>query len=429
MSLKSVHTILEDISNHSGRLEKEAIINNRRNDAKFTKVIQYMLNPYLRFNISKIKYTPDPTQYSQYKTDDAIFGMLDFLSAKRGATDQEKNFLQIISSVDYYTADIVDRIVAKDPRCGASIKTFRKFISDIPYHCPMLCNSDGKAFIKAAGGDFSKTCYSIKKDGVRTWAVYDIMTGLTKYLSRSGKEFPNFNFAFDDDISKASVTLLNKYPELNQIPNFRYIIYDGEVDAGQQKSFQKLMTQIRKLEGVDPQIFKFHVFDLAIDSFDFIKRYQMLYDVFTTSAYNKVFLLEHFQTPVWVTTEHDLVRLAQTYIEQGEEGIVVKLNTAPYEFKRSKFWLKVKEFKTVDVEVTGWEYGTGKNTNVVGRLNCVLSNGVTFNVGSGLNDQERLEFMEDTPTLIEVAYQEMTQDGKPRFGTFVRVREDKTETD
>ena len=428
MSLKSVHTILEDINSHSGRLEKESIINNRRLDAKFVKVMNYMLNPYLRFNLSKIEFTPDPTQYAGYKNDDAIFSMLDFLATKRGATDQEKNFLQIISSVDYYTANVVDRIVAKDPRCGASIKTFRKFMPEIPYHCPMLCNSDTKAFIKAAGGNFAKTCYSIKKDGVRTWAVYDTVSGTTKYLSRSGKEFPNFNFAFDADIAKMSIELLNKYPEISEVPNFRYLIYDGEVDAGQIKSFQKLMTQIRKLEGVDPQIFKFHVFDLVIDTFDFIRRYQMLYNILTTSTYIKVFLLEHFQIPIWVTTEHDLARVAQTYIDQGEEGIVVKINTAPYEFKRSKYWLKVKKFETIDVEVTGWEYGTGKYTDVIGALNCVFR-GKPFNVGSGLSDQERSDFMQDTPTLIEVAYQEVTQDGKPRFGTFVRVRDDKIETD
>lgn len=294
----------------------------------------------------------------------------------------------------------------------------------------MLCNSDGKAFIKAASGSFAKTCYSIKKDGVRTWAVFDTLTLTAKYLSRSGKEFPNFNFAFDDDIAKASLELLKTYPEIRDLPNFRYIIFDGEVDAGQTKSFQKLMTQVRKLDGVDPQIFKFHIFDLAIVSadFDFIKRYQMLYDIFTRSTYSKVFLLEHFQVPTWVATEHDLARFAQKYIQQGEEGIVVKLYTAPYELKRSKYWLKVKEFKTIDVKVTGWEYGTGKYSNVIGKLNCIFR-GEPFNVGSGLSDQERLEFMDETPTLVEVAYQEVTQDGKPRFGTFVRVRDDKTETD
>ena len=223
--------------------------------------------------------------------------------------------------------------------------------------------------------------------------------------------------------------MLKKYPEINNLPNFRYIIYDGEVDAGQTKSFQKLMTQVRKLEGVDPQIFKFHIFDLALDGLDFIKRYQMMHDVLTTSTFSKIFLLEHFQVPSWVTSEYDLARLAQTHIAQGEEGIVVKLYTAPYEYKRSKYWLKMKKFHTIDVQVIGWEYGTGKNSDVIGKLNCVLNNGTTFNVGSGLSDQERIEFMDNTPTLIEVAYQEITNDGKPRFGTFVRVRDDKTEVD
>jgi len=423
MSLKSVHTILEDIAAHSGRLEKEAIINNRRNDEIFTKVIYYMLNPYMTFNMTSIPFAPDAL-FSEYKNNQSIFDMLDYLSAKNGATDQEKQFLTSISSVDKFTADVVDRIVSKDPRCGANIKIFKKFIPSIPYHCPMLCDKDISAYMKIINDNFSTSCYSIKKDGVRTWAVYNIESKMISYLSRSGKEFPNFNFAFDDDIHKASKSILETHPEIN---NSQYIIYDGEVDAGQTKSFQKLMTQVRKLDGVNPQIFRFHIFDLVIDGFSFIKRYQILHDVLKTSSFSKTFLLEHFQVPEWVKTEKDLIQLSQIHIDQGEEGIVVKTHTGVYEYKRSRQWLKVKKFETLDAKVTGWQYGTGKNANVMGKLNCILDSGIRFNVGSGFSDQERIDFMTNTPIIIEVDYQDMTKDGKPRFGTFVRIRDDKDE--
>jgi ATP-dependent DNA ligase len=59
-----------------------------------------------------------------------------------------------------------------------------------------------------------------------------------------------------------------------------------------------------------------------------------------------------------------------------------------------------------------------------------MRNGVTFNVGSGFSDDQRIEFMTETPSIVEVAYQELTKDGKPRFGTFVRSRDgDKSEID
>ena len=78
--------------------------------------------------------------------------------------------------------------------------------------------------------------------------------------------------AFDNDLYKLSNLLLEKYPD--KFTN-KKIIYDGEVDGGKSGSFQKLMTQVRKLGGVDPQRFKFHIFDLVLEDITFLERYQM----------------------------------------------------------------------------------------------------------------------------------------------------------
>lgn len=427
MSLKSVYEKIEKIASFSARTDKEVTINNYRNDELFKKCIIYALNPFLRFNIADLKFNHQPDKYPEYKNNESIFNMLDYLSTKKGATDQEKEFLEIISSVDEYTLEVVRRIVTKDLACGANIKTFRKFFPEIPIHEVMLCIKEPEDYIKHVNGNISGTsCYSIKKDGVRTWAVHNIKKGTIQYLSRSGKEFLNFNIPFDHDLLKLSNLLIEKFPN---VFNTGEIIYDGEVDAGQTKSFQKLMTQVRKLEGVDPNIFTFHIFDVVIHDTSFVKRYEMLYNTILQSGFSKIKLLEHYQVPEWVKTSKNLLDLAQPLIDQGEEGIIVKLNSSPYEFKRSKHWLKIKKFHTIDVKVTGWDYGTGKNSTVMGRLNCILNTGITFNVGSGFSDDQRQDFMRNTPSIVEVAYQELTKDGKPRFVTFVRVRDDKSETD
>lgn len=427
MSLKSVYEKLDQIANFNARTDKEATINRYRKDDLFRKSIYYALNPFLRFNIADLNFNPNPDKYPEYKNIQSIFNMLDYLATKRGATDAEKEFLEIISSIDKFTLEVVRRIVCKDLACGANVKTFRKFFPEIPIHEVMLCIKEPEEYIKHVNGNISGTsCYSAKKDGVRTWAIHNLKDNAIQYLSRSGKEFPNFDIPFNHDIAKLSKILLDKYPD-----NFKNgkVIYDGEVDAGQNKSFQKLMTQVRKIEGVDPRIFTFHIFDIVLDDLTFVQRYGMLYDTIRTAGFSKIKLLEHYQVPEWVKTAKDLLSLAQPLIDQGEEGIIIKLNSSPYEFKRSKHWLKIKKFHTIDVKVTGWEYGTGKNATVVGRLNCQLSNGISFNVGSGFSDDQRVEFMDKTPSIVEVAYQELTKDGKPRFVTFVRVRDDKIEID
>jgi DNA ligase-1 len=427
MSLKSVYDKIEEIASHSARTDKEAIINRYRKDELFKKSIYYALNPFLRFNIADLLFNPQPEKFPEYKNNESIFNMLDYLSAKNGATNAEKEFLEIISSVDEYTLEMVRRIITKDLSCGANIKTFRKFFPEIPIHEVMLCIKDPEDYIKHVNGNISGTsCYSIKKDGVRCWAVHDLKNKTIQYLSRTGKEFPNFSIAFDNDIHKLSNLLIEKYPD--KFTNNK-IIYDGEVDGGKPGSFQKLMTQVRKLDSVDPQIFKFHIFDIVLENISFLDRYQMMYETILRSGFSKIKLLEHFQVPQWVTNSKDLLTLAQPLIDAGEEGIIVKVNSSFYEFKRSKNWLKIKKFHTLDVKVIGWDYGTGKNSTVVGRLNCELSNGNKFNVGSGFSDDQRIDYMTNTPTIVEVAYQEMTKDGKPRFVTFVRPRDDKFETD
>jgi DNA ligase-1 len=427
MSLRSVHDKLEQIASFPGRLDKEATINRYQKDELFQKVVYYALNPFMRFNISSLQFSPNPDKYKEYKNVKSIFDMLDYLASKKGATDAEREFLEVISSIDRYTLDVVSKIVSKDLKCGANIRTFRKFFPEIPIHEVMLCIKEPDKFIKHVNGNISGTsCYSIKKDGVRCWVVHNLKSNKITYLSRSGIEFPNFSTAFDDDINKLTRLILQKNPELKQNSK---IIYDSEVDAGKTKTFQKLMTQIRKIEGVDPQIFKLHIFDIVLENIPFIQRYKILYDTMLSAGFSKTHLLEHWQVPTWVKTSEDLVKLTQQYIDQGEEGIVVKVNSSPYEFKRSNNWFKIKKFHTIDVRVLGWEYGSGKNSQIIGNLNCVMKNGIKFDVGSGFSDEQRIEYMTETPNIVEVSYQEFTKEGKPRFVTFVRPRDDKVEID
>ena len=425
MSLAHVHSIIDNLSLMSGRLDKEAYIDLHKDDELFRKVINYALDPFLMYNMSGIGYSPTPDRFQEYQNIESIFKMLDHLAKKNGATNDEKFFLEAISSFDSETADIVNRIVSKDLKCGASVKTFKKFFPEIPLHEVMLCKDDPEAFMKYIKNDLSKCCYSIKKDGVRTWAVHKVSDRSTNYVSRNGKKFPNFNI-FDQDIINTIDIMFDYWPDSKKL---KYITLDGEVDAGGRDRFQKVMTQVRRLKNQDPKIFRFHVFDIVLDTMTFDYRYALIHYVLNQLKSDRMFLLEHFTIPSWVKTTKDLIKLANTHILKGEEGIVVKIIKTFYEFKRSKLWLKLKEFKSMDVPVDGWEYGTGKNSSVVGKLLCHYftkeGERIDFKVGSGLSDDERIDFMTNTPALIEVEYQQFTKDKKPRFPTFARVRDDK----
>ncbi len=126
-------------------------------------------------------------------------------------------------------------------------------------------------------------------------------------------------------------------------------------------------------------------------------------------------------------------QFANAAVEQGYEGIMIKDPEAPYECKRSSFWMKWKPVMTVDLNIVGFEEGTGRNQ---GRLGAIICEGtdndrlIRVNVGSGLSDADRDEYWHSRDDLlgrvVEVAADAVTQnqDGtySLRFPRFVRFR-------
>ena len=131
---------------------------------------------------------------------------------------------------------------------------------------------------------------------------------------------------------------------------------------------------------------------------------------------------------------HDILKRYSTdAVAAGFEGIMIKSLDAPYECRRSTFWMKLKPTITVDLNIVGFEEGTGRNA---GRLGAIICEGVdndrriNVNVGSGLSDANRDEYWSARDQLlgdvIEVEADAVTQnqDGtySLRFPRFVRFR-------
>ena len=134
------------------------------------------------------------------------------------------------------------------------------------------------------------------------------------------------------------------------------------------------------------------------------------------------------------TDTSKIMELLDKAIAEKEEGVMINLWDAPYEFKRTNNLLKVKKFNTCDLRVIGFEEGTGKYVGKLGAFICEYKGG-EVKVGSGLTDEQRHEIWSDREkyqdTIIEVSYFEETKDstGKPslRFPIFKDFRPDKTE--
>jgi DNA ligase-1 len=129
-----------------------------------------------------------------------------------------------------------------------------------------------------------------------------------------------------------------------------------------------------------------------------------------------------------------ITEILEEEVTKGEEGIMINICDAPYEFKRTNNLLKVKKFNTCDLRVIGFEEGTNKYSGKLGAFICEYKGG-WVKVGSGLTDELRKEIWDNQlkyqDTIIEISYFEETKDstGKEslRFPTFKDFRPDKTE--
>ena len=86
-------------------------------------------------------------------------------------------------------------------------------------------------------------------------------------------------------------------------------------------------------------------------------------------------------------------------VEAGIEGVIAKSWNSTYEYgRRSKHWLKSKNWLEMDVVVGGWKWGTGRRADTIGSVlvGIPTKNGLRFcgRVGTGFNDTDLARLLE-----------------------------------
>ena len=126
----------------------------------------------------------------------------------------------------------------------------------------------------------------------------------------------------------------------------------------------------------------------------------------------------------------------QRFLDQGEEGIMLKTTSHIWENKRSKHLIKFKAELDCDLKVVGYQEGTGKYQGQMGALICESEDGqLQVNVGSGFNDEDRKKLTKEVVEgkVITVKYNARIQskngDESLFLPIFVEVREDKDQAD
>ena len=235
------------------------------------------------------------------------------------------------------------------------------------------------------------------------------------------------------------------------------VIIDGEVIAimnGKPMPFQTILRRIRRKHGVqdaqDAVTLLPWVFDiLAADGetlidLPFSERRKVLESV----------MIEYVASQIVSDSVDEIEAYYHESLDNGNEGIMLKVLDSPYlPGNRGKFWIKIKpEVDTIDLVVTGAEWGEGKRAKMFGSflLACQDENGDLLEVSrvaTGIDDSmlstlyelfkekiiaEKGKTVSFEPDVVfEVGYAELQKSTNYaagyalRFPRFVRLRDDK----
>ena len=439
IGLKVAADWIRDLESSDSRNHKEAVIEKALVAARLgsSNAQCFLYNCYLTYNpyfVYGVRQVPETHGLENRENPwPAFWGMMEGLRTRSITGNNARNAIEEMSqrfdSVEWN--GLCRRVLIKDLRCGISEKTLNKVLKNSDWKIPVftcqLAQDSNDHPSKMTG----KKRLEVKLDGVRVLAVVN-GPNCTLY-SRNGKVFENF-----PHIQEAIEQHRSAF-QYGMGLGGRFVL-DGEIVG---ESFQTLMRQAHRKSDAKTENLVYHVFDvIALDAFE--------EGHFNTQQYKRIAWLNRaaaqlsesdclrvmrgINVDLDTSEGHDqLRRYADEAVAQGFEGIMIKDIGAPYECRRSSFWMKWKPTITVDLSIVDLEEGTGRNA---GRLGAFVCEGVDnerrirVNVGSGLSDSDRTEYWAAKADLIDQVVEiqadavTQNQDGtySLRFPRFVRFR-------
>jgi len=106
-------------------------------------------------------------------------------------------------------------------------------------------------------------------------------------------------------------------------------------------------------------------------------------------------------------------------VAEGGEGVMVKDPALSYTAGRTTAILKVK--KAHDMEGSVVALNLDKGSGRLQSLTLELDNGIRFKLGNGFSDRQRIH-PPSLGSLVTFKYYGLTQKGRPKFASFLRMR-------
>ena len=434
-----IKQILDSVAGSNSRIHKETVLANYASDVTLRAVVKLALDPFVNFYIRKIPEYQTVTN-DRVSLKEALV-RLELLSSRTLTGNAGIEHLRLIlSKLSVDDAQVVERVIAKDLRCGVSDATANKIWPGLipEYPCMLASAYDQRLVDRVTWPAIAQ----LKMDGMRFNAI--VKAGKVELRSRNGKainipdpnieapfrhmaEFYGLDMVFDGELvvvdaagkildRKTGNGILNKAVKGTMTTAEAVMVRATLWDAISLDAFQA---------GVEREAYKHRLGKLCNCISDLKNRLAHL---------GQYVDLVHSRQ---VQTQAEAERVFQQFLADGQEGIILKTQDGIWENKRSKGLIKFKGELECDLRVVDWEEGTGKNRGRLGAL--VLESGcgtIRVNVGTGFSDADRdtITAANSVGRIVAIKYNARIADKNSAtqslfLPVFVEFRDDKSVAD
>ena len=391
-TLMHFRDFVNEIMESNSRIHKQNVLKKYKDDEVVKKYLQIAFDPYTRFGLSYAKLGKQVMVGDTWCAP-TVFDLFEYLKENNTGRDVDIAVCQLAFdwlTQDVECAELLGQLICKDVTLGVDAKTINKEIPDlIPTFSVQLAN---KYFDKPEYVEGKEFAITTKIDGGRIIAVKE--NGSVSFFTRAGQRYEG---------------LVDLETEMAEIIPDNYVL-DGEITLLNYKDYDsktayKLAMKITRADGEKHGV-KMLVFDgmpitewkYQKSNFSWSDRRLML--ACMTGFYNNS--LTYFELlPILYrgTDTSKILELLESEIARNQEGVMINICDAPYEFKRTWNLQKVKKFQSLDLLVVDMEEGEGRLAGTLGAIHVRYKDGNTVKVGSGFSDEERKLYWEH-PDLI-----------------------------
>ena len=422
-----------EIQASNSKKYKQEVLKKFKDDEVIQKYLKIAFDPYTVYGISYKKLSTQIRSASNYipKTN-SVFELFDYLAVHNTGTFDDIleccNALEAVAAYDLESSYILTKLICKDLSIGVEAKTINSVIPGlIPTFDVQLAQKYFDKPEKLEGKTFALTT---KIDGGRIIAIRE--TDGVSFFTRAGQRY--------EGLVDLEREMMETFPEGT--------VLDGEItileNAGiPSKEAYKQAMKITRSDG-EKHGLKMLVFDaMEISEWkaqksdhDWVERRALLEGLFFYGPQNRTY----FELLPVLYRGSDTSKVLE-YLDQAlannEEGVMINICDAPYEFGRTWNLMKVKKMNTLDLQIVGFEEGSGRLSGTLGAIHVRYKNNNIVRVGSGFSDDLRDQIWEYqthySGKIVEIQYFESTTnaDGGEslRFPVFKDFRPDKTVAD